>query len=126
MAPGTTTRSWIPNHLLDIVAVALIGVSVYLGLGAQATASRLLIAHRGASAYTPEHTRAAYELAIRQGADFIEPDLAVTSDGALVAIHDDTLDRTTDVEGRFPDRARTIQIDGRPARRWFVADFTLA
>jgi glycerophosphoryl diester phosphodiesterase len=87
---------------------------------------RFLIAHRGASAYAPEHTRAAYELAIQQGADYIEPDLAVTKDGALVVIHDDTLERTTNVEAVFPDRARGVETGQARGRRWFVADFTLA
>ena len=83
---------------------------------------KLLIAHRGASAYAPEHTRAAYELAIEQGADFVEQDLGVTRDGLLVCLHDPTLERTTNVEDVFPDRF--TEIDGR--RRWFVRDFTLA
>jgi glycerophosphoryl diester phosphodiesterase len=80
------------------------------------------IAHRGASAYAPEHTRAAYELAIAQGADYVEQDLAVTSDGQLVCIHDDSLERTTDVEEVFPDRFTT---DANGTKRWMVADFTL-
>jgi len=81
------------------------------------------IAHRGASAYAPEHTRAAYELAIAQGADYVEQDLAVTQDGQLVCIHDDSLERTTDVEEVFPDRFTT---DANGTKRWMVADFTLA
>lgn len=74
-----------------------------------------LIAHRGASAYAPEHTLEAYRLAIAQGADFVEPDLQVTKDGVLVCLHDTTLARTTDVKAKFPDRGP-----------WRVADFTLA
>ena len=62
------------------------------------SARKGLIAHRGASAYAPEHTLEAYRLAIEQKADFVEQDLAVTKDGVLVCIHDLTLDRTTDVE----------------------------
>lgn len=58
----------------------------------------LVIAHRGASGYLPEHTLAAYELAIRMGADIVEPDLQTTSDGVLIAMHDSTLNRTTNVE----------------------------
>ena len=57
----------------------------------------LVFAHRGASGERPEHTLAAYRLAMEQGADFIEPDLRITQDGLLVAIHDETLERTTDV-----------------------------
>jgi glycerophosphoryl diester phosphodiesterase len=59
--------------------------------------NKQLIAHRGASAYAPEHTLAAYRLAIEHGADYVEQDLAVTRDGALICLHDDTLDRTSNV-----------------------------
>jgi glycerophosphoryl diester phosphodiesterase len=61
-----------------------------------------LIAHRGASWEAPEHTLAAYELAVRQGADFVEPDLQMTADGVLVCLHDTTLERTTNVAEVFP------------------------
>ncbi|SES81156.1 glycerophosphodiester phosphodiesterase family protein [Thorsellia anophelis] len=64
----------------------------------------LVIAHRGASGYLPEHTLAAYELAVKMGADYIEPDLQLTSDGVLVAVHDDTLARTTNVIDVFGSR----------------------
>ncbi len=80
-----------------------------------------LIAHRGASADAPEHTLAAYELALKHGADFVEPDLQVTKDGVLVCLHDTTLERTTDVAKKFPDRGRMLK--GRKV--WPVADFTL-
>ncbi len=83
------------------------------------------IAHRGASAYAPEHTLAAYRLALVQRADYVEQDLAVTRDGALVCLHDDTLERTTDVEQVFP--VRTTAAGGRSdGGRWYVNDFTLA
>ncbi|MFI5179605.1 MAG: glycerophosphodiester phosphodiesterase family protein, partial [Vicinamibacterales bacterium] len=85
-----------------------------------------VIGHRGASAYAPEHTLAAYELAIRQGADAVEQDLHVTRDGALVCLHDRTLERTTDVRERFRDRGRDTVEDGRPVRHWLVHDFDLA
>jgi glycerophosphoryl diester phosphodiesterase len=84
-----------------------------------------LIAHRGASAYAPEHTIAAYELGIEQGADFIEPDLQITRDGVLVALHDLTLERTTDVRERFPDRFRESSEGDTTRRVWPVSDFTL-
>jgi len=87
---------------------------------------KLLVAHRGASAYAPEHTLAAYRLAIEQGADFVEQDLAVTKDGVLVCIHDPSLERTTNVEEVFPDRFVEDTAGGKPRRRWFVYDFTLA
>jgi glycerophosphoryl diester phosphodiesterase len=83
-----------------------------------------VIAHRGASAYAPEHTPAAYRLAIAQHADYVEQDLAVTSDGVLVCLHDDTLERTTNVEEVFPNRGVIDAATGR--RQWLVVDFTLA
>ena len=87
-------------------------------------AKKQLVAHRGASAYAPEHTLDAYRLALEQGADYVEQDLAVTRDGVLVCIHDLTLERTTDVEEVLPDRSAA---DGDGAvRRWRVHDFTLA
>ena len=85
---------------------------------------KMSIAHRGASAYAPEHTLAAYRLAIVQGADFVEQDLAVTRDGVLVCLHDDSLERTTNVEEMFPERATVDPATGR--RRWLAVDFTLA
>lgn len=85
----------------------------------------LLIAHRGASAYAPEHTLEAYRLGIEQGADLIEPDLQITRDGVLVALHDLTLERTTNVAELFPERARRGEGEGRSDRRWYVVDFTL-
>ena len=80
------------------------------------------VAHRGASAYAPEHTTAAYRLAIEQGADYVEQDLQITRDGILVCLHDLTLERTTDVEAVFPDRYRVE----RGRKVWPVSDFTLA
>lgn len=89
-------------------------------------ATKILVAHRGASAYAPEHTLDAYTLALEQGADFVEQDLALTKDGVLVCLHDETLERTTDVEERFPTRSTTVTLDGASAKRWYAADFTLA
>jgi glycerophosphoryl diester phosphodiesterase len=87
-------------------------------------AQKALIAHRGASAYAPEHTLAAYHLAIEQGADYVEQDLAVTKDGVLICLHDDSLERTTNVEEIFPDRGVVDPASGQ--RRWLAPDFTLA
>ncbi len=78
----------------------------------------LVIAHRGASGYLPEHTLAAYAAGYAQGADYVEPDLVATRDGALLCLHDIHLEGTTDVAAVFPDRARD---DGR----FYAADFTL-
>ena len=101
-------------------ALVLLGV-----LSAQANAP-FSVAHRGASAYAPEHTADAYALAIAQGADYVEQDLCITRDGILVVSHDPSLERTTDIEELFPDRATVVQTDGAPVKRWFVEDFTLA
>ncbi len=88
----------------------------------------LVVAHRGACAYRPEHTLPAYELAIELGADFIEPDLVATQDGVLVARHENEIGRTTDVQQHpeFADRHVTKFIDGRRVSGWFTEDFTLA
>ena len=91
-------------------------------------ADPLVIAHRGASGYRPEHTLAAYRLAIALGADYVEPDLVPTKDGVLVARHDAELSRTTNIarRGEFADRMTTKLVDGRELTGWFVEDFTLA
>jgi len=92
------------------------------------TRTPIVIAHRGASGSRPEHTLAAYELAIDQGADFIEPDLVPTKDDVLVARHENAISETTDVAGHpeFAARRTTKTIDGREITDWFVEDFTLA
>jgi glycerophosphoryl diester phosphodiesterase len=88
----------------------------------------LVIAHRGASGYRPEHTLASYTLAIEQGADYVEPDLVATRDGHLVARHEPLLDDTTDVKSRaqFADRKTTRMLDGESVTGYFASDFTLA
>nr|MBA3441372.1 glycerophosphodiester phosphodiesterase [Pyrinomonadaceae bacterium] len=99
----------------------------------------LVIGHRGASGYRPEHTLAAYRLAIELGVDYIEPDLVATKDGVLVARHENALaivnpttgaliERTTDVIERpeFAGRKKTKRIDGVFITGWFTEDFTLA
>jgi glycerophosphoryl diester phosphodiesterase len=87
-----------------------------------------VIAHRGASGYVPEHTLPGYFLAIHQGADYVEPDLVITRDGALVARHENEIGGTTDVAARpeFAARKATKNIDGREITGWFTEDFTLA
>jgi glycerophosphoryl diester phosphodiesterase len=91
-------------------------------------AEPLVIGHRGASGYRPEHTLAAYRLAIRMGADYVEPDLVSTKDGVLVARHENEISGTTDVADRpeLADRRTAKVIDGRPVTGWFTEDFTLA
>jgi glycerophosphoryl diester phosphodiesterase len=89
---------------------------------------RVVYAHRGASGYRPEHTLEAYRLAIRQGADFIEPDLVSTKDGQLVDRHENEISGTTDVAVRpeFAARKTTKTVDGVATTGWFTEDFTLA
>jgi glycerophosphoryl diester phosphodiesterase len=87
----------------------------------------VVIAHRGASGYLPEHTLGAYAIAILQGSDFVEPDLVMTRDGHLIARHDNILNPTTDVAHRpeFADRRTTKVVDGVEVNGWFSEDFTL-
>jgi len=88
----------------------------------------LVIGHRGASGYRPEHTLASYELAIQMGADYIEPDIVSTKDGVLIARHENDISETTDVGNvrEFANRKTTKKIDGREVTGWFTEDFTLA
>lgn len=88
----------------------------------------LVIAHRGASGYRPEHTLASYSMAIDVGADFIEPDLVSTKDGHLIARHEPLLDATTDVTAHpeFSVRKTTRKMDGEDVTGFFASDFTLA
>ncbi|NES97904.1 MAG: glycerophosphodiester phosphodiesterase [Desertifilum sp. SIO1I2] len=90
--------------------------------------SPLIIAHRGASGYRPEHTLESYELAIEMGADFIEPDLVISRDGHLIARHENNITETTDVAERAEFAARKIckLIDNKTVTGWFSEDFTLA
>ena len=104
--------------LLALVTMTMSGEAQY--------SKKTLVAHRGASADAPEHTLAAYRLAMAQGADFVEQDLAVTKDGVLICLHDASLERTTNVEELFPDRATTQTIEGRTRKAWLANDFTLA
>ncbi|GLI28022.1 glycerophosphoryl diester phosphodiesterase [Agromyces rhizosphaerae] len=88
----------------------------------------LVIGHRGASGYRPEHTAAAYSLAVALGADAVEPDLVATRDGVLVVRHENEISGTTDVATRpeFAARRTTREIDGRRVAGWFTEDFTWA
>jgi glycerophosphoryl diester phosphodiesterase len=111
--------------LLAVVPGAIVG---------HAQTPKQSIAHRGASGSAPEHTAAAYRLAIEQGVNFVEQDLGVTRDNQLICIHDDTLERTTNVAEVFPSRASKLRAAGAsgremdmraPAPHWLVNDFTL-
>ncbi|WP_222264968.1 glycerophosphodiester phosphodiesterase family protein [Modestobacter marinus] len=92
------------------------------------TRTPVIVGHRGAPSYRPEHTAASYALAIDLGADLIEPDLVVSRDGALVARHENELSHSTDVAARseFAGRRRTQEVDGVEVTGWFTEDFTLA
>ena len=122
MRPG---RSAVENIMLRSVATILIVLMTATG-SAQYTKPKTNVAHRGASAYAPEHTLAAYQLAIEMGADYVEQDLAVTKDGILICLHDGSLERTTNVEEVFPGRVSTQTIEGKTRKAWLANDFTLA
>jgi len=93
-------------------------VSLTLPASGQGQSDKIVIAHRGASGYLPEHTLESYTMAYALGADFIETDLTLTKDGIFVCIHDIYLEYTTNARDVFPDRARKD-------RHWYVADFSL-
>ena len=90
--------------------------------------SPIVIGHRGASGFLPEHTLESYALAIELGADYIEPDLVATKDGRLIARHEPNMINTTDVKDRpaFASRKRTAVVDGVAEEGYFASDFTLA
>ena len=101
------------------LAIVLALISTALTSFSASAEGKVVIAHRGASGYLPEHTLEAYAMAHAQGADYIEPDLVLTKDGVFICLHDIHLGPTTDVELRFPNRKRA---DGH----WYPADFMLA
>jgi len=88
----------------------------------------LVIGHRGACGYRPEHTLASYELAIQMGADYIEPDVVSTKEGTLIARHENDITETTNVSEKpeFASRKTTKKIGGKEVTGWFTEDFTLA
>ncbi|WP_187313468.1 glycerophosphodiester phosphodiesterase [Actinosynnema mirum] len=117
-----------------LVALAVVGLVPSAAAAPEAAPERrggervVVIGHRGASGYRPEHTLAAYELAARMGADYVEPDLVPTKDGQLVARHENEIGGTTDVAARpeFAGRRTTKSVDGVAVTGWFTEDFTLA
>lgn len=114
-----------PLAHVALAALVLGGVTAAAQAPPTSTAKQL-IAHRGASGYAPEHTIASYQLALDQKADFVEPDLAITKDGVLICLHDDSLERTTNVEEVFPDRYSRDTPGRNGAKQWLANDFTLA
>jgi glycerophosphoryl diester phosphodiesterase len=130
----------IRRHVLTGLATAVVAVPLAGVFSGQAAASPpgerrrprqgdpIVIGHRGASGYRPEHTFGSYELAARLGADYLEPDLVMTKDGVLVCRHEPEIGGTTDVAQRpeFAARKSTKQLDGAAVTGWFTEDFTLA
>jgi glycerophosphoryl diester phosphodiesterase len=92
----------------------------------RARTAPVVIGHRGAPGYRPEHTLGSYELAFRLGADAVEPDIVATRDGVLVLRHENEISGTTDVADRpeFAGRRTTKEVDGVPLTGWFTEDFT--
>ena len=118
-----------PNRRSILLAAAAVGASsLASGISAKPANLPLVIAHRGASGERPEESQLAYDLAIDEGADFIEPDLVPTRDGHLVCRHEPEIGGTTDVthHPEFADRKKTLVIDGETITGWFTQDFTLA
>ncbi|MEU4608545.1 glycerophosphodiester phosphodiesterase [Kribbella sp. NPDC023972] len=136
------TRTVLPRRFVPAAASALAVAAAFLvpqavptsapDTGVQAAAKHrddfVIVGHRGASGYRPEHTLASYELAARMGADFIEPDLVITRDRVLVARHEPEIGGTTDVAAHpeFAARKKIKQLDGVAVTGWFAEDFTLA
>lgn len=118
----------------SVIALVLVGAAV-VGLGLASSfwlrynppvIDVLVIGHRGSPGHLPDHTLEGYRLAFEQGADYLEPDLVITSDGHLIARHENDLTETTDVATKFPDRKTTKVVDGQSFTGWFAEDFTLA
>ncbi len=117
------------DRVLKILLIAVLSATAgTTEARAAAPGDVLVIAHRGASGERPEHTLGAFERAIDQGADYIEPDLVVTKDNHLVVRHEIEMSDTTDVAAHeeFAERRRAKTIDGRLVNGWFAEDFTLA
>ncbi|MEV3992963.1 glycerophosphodiester phosphodiesterase family protein [Streptomyces sp. NPDC049837] len=114
--------------LLAAGATAAASVSPTSAHAATGAPGPLVIGHRGAAGWRPEHTAASYTLAVETGADWIEPDLVATRDHHLVVRHENEISGTTDVAGRpeFAGRRTTKTVDGRAVTGWFTEDFTLA
>jgi glycerophosphoryl diester phosphodiesterase len=124
---------------LAVAALAVTAVTIAATAASTATAAPgspgghrvsvpLVLGHRGAAGYRPEHTAGGYDLAVAMGADYIEPDLVPTKDGVLVDRHEPEISQTTDVASHpeFADRKTTKVIDGVTTTGWFTTDFTLA
>ncbi|MBA3768677.1 MAG: hypothetical protein H0W99_17200 [Acidobacteria bacterium] len=113
-------------HLALTVLLTLPYFATAQAQSPNAASRKIVIAHRGASSYAPENTLPAFRLALDMGADFVEYDLQVTKDKQLVVLHDETLERTTNVEDIFPSHYRSVTRDKIRTKSWYVQDFTLA
>jgi glycerophosphoryl diester phosphodiesterase len=120
-------------HKTSLVALVAAGLAAPMAAQAAPTyntldgSAPLVIGHRGASGYRPEHTLESYLLAIQQGANYVEPDLVMTKDGHLIARHEPMLGGTTDVASKFgAERKSTRMVDGVSTTDYFASDFTLA
>jgi glycerophosphoryl diester phosphodiesterase len=124
----TLRRTFLPFALALAMLAAMTGAASAHHEPGPHEADPIVIGHRGASGYRPEHTLASYELAARQGADYIEPDLVITKDGVLVARHEPEISTTTNVahHPEFASRRTTKMLDGVATTGWFTEDFTLA
>jgi glycerophosphoryl diester phosphodiesterase len=124
----TARRRWITAFVGLVVVLLAVPTVWALGGGGGRDESPLVIGHRGAAGYLPDHTLEGYELAIKLGADYIEPDLVATKDGHLIARHEPNITSTTDVRSHpeFADRETTKVVDGVAETGFFASDFTLA
>jgi glycerophosphoryl diester phosphodiesterase len=127
------TRAWLLTLLSILVMGALVAPAADAKRKHKHHAVRenkpLVIGHRGAAGYLPDHTLQGYRLAIKLGADYVEPDLVATKDGVLIARHEPNITATTNVADHpeFANRERTVSVDGgAPETGWFASDFTLA
>jgi glycerophosphoryl diester phosphodiesterase len=124
----STRRGWI-RAFVGVVLLLVAVPAVWAGGGGSVREqSPLVIGHRGAAGYLPDHTLESYALAIKLGADYVEPDLVATQDGHLIARHEPNITATTDVASHreFADRETTKVVDGVTETGFFASDFTLA
>jgi glycerophosphoryl diester phosphodiesterase len=107
--------------------LALFSIRATLGKTRNSISSgkKFVIGHRGACAYAPENTIPSYELAIKQGAEYVEQDLQITKDGVLVCCHDPYLERISNAAEVFPDRFVVETVKGKKVKHWYIYDFTI-
>jgi glycerophosphoryl diester phosphodiesterase len=127
LTPFLGTNVAVPVMATLAACLLLVADPAHAGYATLNGAAPIVIGHRGASGYRPEHTLEAYQLAATQGANYIEPDLVMTKDGVLIARHEPMLGGTTDVASKFgANRMSTKMVDGVSVTDYFASDFTLA